>query len=69
MKLLASFPTDTTCELHIFRHDGHSPSVNGEQVGILHETNEVGLGCFLKCEEGCKEKRKREGRVVGRGGI
>ena len=29
--------TDTTGELHVFRHDCHSFGVNRSQVGVLHQ--------------------------------
>jgi hypothetical protein len=38
--------------LHVFWHDGHSLGVDGAEVCVFKETNQVGLGCFLESEDG-----------------
>ena len=61
---LGTFATDTTSELDVLRHDGHTLGVNGAQVRIFKETHQVGLTGFLQGEDGrgllFKEKRERE---------
>ena len=49
MQDLGSLSTDPPGELDVLRHDGDSFGVDGAQVGVLEESNQVGLGCFLKC--------------------
>ena len=44
--------------MHVPGHDRHSPRVNGAQVGVLEETNEVGLGSFLERGDGSRLKVK-----------
>merc|ERR1711874_849557 len=46
--ILGTFATDTTSQLDVLGHDGDTLGVDCAQVGILEQTNEVGLGCFLK---------------------
>jgi len=48
----SSLPSDSSGELHVLGHDGDSLCVDGAEVGVLEETNEVSLGCFLKSEDG-----------------
>jgi len=45
---LCTFTTDTTCELNVLGHNGHTLGVNGAQVCIFEETDQVSLGSFLK---------------------
>ena len=44
---LGAFTTDTAGQLNILGHDGHTLSVDGAQVGVFEETNEVSLRSFL----------------------
>ncbi len=46
-----SVSSDSSCEVEILLHDGHSLGVDGAQVGVLKETDEVGLSSFLHSEE------------------
>ena len=39
-------------QLHVFGQDSDSPGVHGAQVGVFHQTDEVGLGGLLESEEG-----------------
>jgi histone H3 len=50
--LLRSLSADAAGELNVFRHDGNTLGVNGAQVGVLEETNEVSLRSLLKGEDG-----------------
>lgn len=49
---LGTFSSDSTSELDILGHDGHSLGVDGTQVGVLKETDEVGLGSLLQGHHG-----------------
>ena len=45
---LSTLSPNTTSQLDILGHDRHTLGVDGTQVGILKETNEVGLGGLLQ---------------------
>ena len=45
---LSTFSTDSPGELDILGHDGDSLGVDGAQVGVLKETNQVGLASLLQ---------------------
>lgn len=45
---LRAFTTETTSELDVLGLDGDTLGVNGSQVGVFKETNEVGLRGFLE---------------------
>ena len=47
-KHLGAFTTDTACQLDVFWHDGNTLGVDGAQVGVLEETDQVCFGCFLQ---------------------
>jgi len=47
---LRSISTDSSCQLNILRHDGDSLCVNGTEVSIFEQSNQVRLGSFLKGE-------------------
>ena len=49
---LSSFTTDSASKLDVFGHDGHSLGMDGAQVGVLKETDEVSFACFLKGHDG-----------------
>ena len=44
--------TDSAGELHVLWHDGNSLGVDGAEVGVLEESNHVGLRCLLEGEDG-----------------
>ena len=47
--LLQPIPSpNSTRELHIFRHDGHPFRVDGAQIGILKQANQVSFRSFLE---------------------
>ena len=50
---LSAFSTDATSQLDILRHDGDALGVDGAQVGVLEQTNQVGLAGFLQSANGC----------------
>ena len=52
MMRLSTLTTDTTSQLDVLWHDCNTLGVDGAQVGVLEETDEVGLGGFLKGHDG-----------------
>ena len=44
--------TDAAGELHVLGHDGHTLGVDGAEVGVLEETDHVGLSSLLESEDG-----------------
>lgn len=49
---LSSLSTDSPCQLNVLGHDGHSLGVDGAQVGVLKESDQVGLGSLLQGHDG-----------------
>ena len=49
---LSTLASDTPRELDVLGHDGHSLGVDGAQVGIFEQTDEVSLRSFLKSHDG-----------------
>ena len=49
---LSTFTTDAAGELDVLGHDGHTLSVDGSQVGVFKQTNQVSLGGFLQSQDG-----------------
>ena len=47
-----SLSSDSASELEVLWHDGDSLGVDGAEVGVFEESNEVGLGGFLEGEDG-----------------
>lgn len=47
LERLGSLTTDTTGQLDVLWHDGNALGVDGAQVGVFEETDEVSLRCFL----------------------
>jgi len=52
LKCLRAFATDAAGELDVLGHDGDALGVDGAQVGVFEERDEVGLGSFLEGEDG-----------------
>ena len=52
--------TNAAGELNVLGHDGDAASVDGAQVRVLKQRNEVGLRRLLKCENG----RRLEPQIV-----
>ena len=57
---LGSFPADSSSQLNVLRHDRHALGVDGAQVRVLEQADQVGLGGFLQGEHG----RSLESQVV-----
>ena len=49
---LGTLATDAAGELDVLGHDGDTLGVDGAEVGVLEETDEVGLGGLLEGEDG-----------------
>ena len=49
---LLGFTSDSSSEGHVLGHDSDSLSVDGTKVGVLEETDEVGLRGFLESHDG-----------------
>ena len=48
LRSLGAFATDATGQLDILGHDGHTLGVDGSQVGVLKEADQVGFSSLLK---------------------
>ena len=48
---LSTLPTDTTGQLDVFGHDGDTLGVDGAQVGVLKQTNQVSLAGLLQTKK------------------
>ena len=51
---LHALAADAPCELHVFRHDGDAPRVDGAQVCVFEEEDEIRLGGLLQRCDGCR---------------
>ena len=49
---LGTLPANAASELNVLRHDGHSLGVDGAQVGVFEETDQVSLRSFLERHDG-----------------
>ena len=49
---LGAFPTDSAGQLDVLGHDGDALGVDGAEVGILEESDEVSLGRLLQSHDG-----------------
>merc|ERR1712072_1276529 len=49
---LSALASDPSRELDVLWHDGHPLGVDGAQVGVLEEADQVGLGSFLESSDG-----------------
>ena len=49
MRHLRALATDAAGKLDVLGHDGHTLGVDGAEVGVLEETDEVRLGGLLEC--------------------
>ena len=49
---LSTFTTDAAGELDILGHDGDTLGVDGAQVGVLEQSNQVSLASLLQGHDG-----------------
>ncbi len=47
---LCPLPADSTSQLNVLRHDSHALSMDGTQVGVLEQPDQIRLRCFLQCQ-------------------
>ena len=52
VSFLSSFSSDSSSQLDIFWHNGDSLGVDGAQVGVFEEADQVSFGGFLKSHDG-----------------
>ena len=52
IKSSGALTADSAGKLHILGHDGDSLGVDGAKVGVLEETDHVGLGSLLEGKDG-----------------
>jgi hypothetical protein len=45
---LGTFTTDSSSQLDVLWHDGHTLGMDGAKVSVFEETNHVGLGCLVE---------------------
>ena len=50
-EIVVGLTSDSSGELHVLLHDGHSLGVDAAQVGILENSDQVSLGGFLESDE------------------
>merc|ERR1719206_1154251 len=50
--LVGPLSADPSGQLDVLGHDGHSLGVDGAQVGVLEQADQVGLGSLLKSSDG-----------------
>ena len=62
---LSTLAADTAGELDVLGHDGHALGVNGGQVGVLEEADEVSLGRLLKRQHGAGLEAQVRLEVLG----
>ena len=49
---LGAFATDSSGQLDVFRHDGHSLGMDSAQVGVFEKTDQVSLASLLQRHDG-----------------
>ena len=49
---LSTFAANSACQLDVLGHDRHALGVDRAQVGVLKETDQVGLARLLQCHDG-----------------
>ena len=52
LHFLGAFSTDSAGQLDVLGHDGDALGVDGAEVGILEESDQVGLGRLLQSHDG-----------------
>ena len=52
MTCLSPLAADAPGQLDVLGHDGHALGMDGSQVGVLEETNQVGLSSLLEGQDG-----------------
>ena len=50
--VMEALSADTTGEVQVLLHDGHTSGVEGTEVGNFEETGKIALGSLLEGQEG-----------------
>ena len=61
----SALATDATGQLHVLGHNSHTLGVDGAEVGILEQADEVGLAGFLKSHDGRRLEAKIGLEILG----
>jgi hypothetical protein len=61
---LSTFATDATGQLDVLGHDSHTLGVDSAQVGVLEQSNQVGLAGFLRSDERKDERSSDERKTL-----
>ncbi len=62
---LSTLSTDAAGQLDVLGHDGDTLGVDGAQVGVLKQTNQVGLGSLLQGHDGAGLEAEVSLEVLG----
>jgi hypothetical protein len=62
---LSSLATNASCQLDVLRHDGDTLGVDGAQVGVLEETDQVGLAGLLESSDSRRLESQVSLEVLG----
>ena len=62
---LGAFSADSTGQLDIFRHDGNPLGMDGAQVGVFKQPDQIGLAGFLESHHGGTLKAELGLEVLG----
>ena len=62
---LCSLATDSSCQLDVLWHDGDTLGVDGAQVGVFEEADEVCFGGFLEGRDGGRLEPEVSLEVLG----
>lgn len=49
---LCTFSADPPCQLDVLWHDGYTFGVDGAQIGVFEQSDEVGFRSFLQSHDG-----------------
>ena len=64
-RILGAFTADAASQLDVLRHDGDAFGVDGAEVGVLEETDEVGLRSLLEGHDGGRLEPQVSLEVLG----
>jgi hypothetical protein len=62
---LSAFSADATSQLDVLWHDCDALGVDGAQVCVFEEANEIRFGCFLQCHDGRRLETQVSLEVLG----
>jgi len=62
---LSTLPSNTTSQLDVLWHNGHSLGVDGAQVCVFEQSHQVSLTGFLKSPNCCRLEPEISFEVLG----